>query len=737
MASVGLNVDLTFAGIDSRHPGGNAALRVFLRGLHSVAFVRPDFQVSRPSGISQFVQYTPDLFGDYFESGTFNGRPLYRRSTDHGYTFTDDVMRYNGTAWEVVDASGAGWRAPDADAPPPVTWTTALGGATPANGIRVEAGTTTRLFPDQQWRARHTGTGQLLGEFESIGNTESKLVAAIDNGEPLFPGDRLTDGAVTVSIESNNTAGLPSNTIAYSFQSIVDFGVLDYDRQLVGQQDCLGFGGLTGRHNYAVGLIDTATDPLLFEISDPTQPIQLGFAAPPSGDTVRFGYDAGVAAPCFYLCAASAVRELPPADMRPAEILNLASTFRQTDYILIVPETFEGDPAFELLEHRAQPRHGEPGLQVLLATVESIYDEFGYGVKDPAAIRQFLGFAYHHYQSPRPRYVLLAGDGHYDPVLRSGKLGGLAAEQRIDHIPAHFGPMSHEYTAIDPWYTSVDGQRFYRGRMVLDAIPDMAIGRLPVHSLAELQDLVDKIRRYEGYASTGGFRDRGILVADDPDGPCSPDEYPTRCQTFDLISNELFDLLPQAPTDIDRLYLLQGNGNLTDLRNRLLSPDSGFGHVGFVNYIGHGSAKQWTSNPLGSKLFTYEDAANLRNTNLCLVSIMVGPSGVFHIPEDRSIAEALLRPDLPDRGAVGVFAPTSFTGNRTSRRLVIEYYNAMMNDTGDAGECRQGPVPVFNQPHPRVGDCYLNALRAVCADLGYQDTAQVGLFMDPAMLHRY
>ena len=744
-----LSQNLVFPGVSSPRSGGTASLKVFMRGRNRTVIIvnTPNFTVSRPSGVSGFVQYNPDLFGDYYASGSFNGRTQYRRSTDGGFTLGSETMRYNGSGWDVVDSAGRGWRSTPGATPPIATWTVPLGGASPANGIRVTAGVIRRTQNrDHHWRARNNSSNQILGNLQ-FGVGESKLVTAMNGASPTFSSLLLTPGTTTVRVEGNTAANLPANTSGYNYQAVVDFGVLDYERNLVGVGNRLGFGGLASRRNYVVSSISTSGEPYLFDISDPTNPVWLDFTSTQSGNTVRFGYDAGPTEPCFFLSSAGAVATVSQADMDRAEIRNLADIRRQTDYIVIIPEAFEGPVPYSLLDYRAQARHGQPRLNVLVATVESIYDEFGYGVRDPAAIKQFLGFAYHHFQEPKPQFVLLAGDGTYDPDHRSGFVPG----SFIDYIPAKFADTSHAYTSIDQWYVSVDGVREKRGEIVLDDLADMAIGRMPANNTSALQTMINKVWTYETYSAFGGFRSKGALVADDPDETtfpydpsqpgCTISEYPSRCQPFNFISDELFNLLPQSAGNKAKLHVHTGNGNAVQIRDQILSisGSSGFGDVGFINYIGHGSRDLWTQNPTGTSIFRGSDAAKLSNTALPLVTVFTCSNGIFFTPEKgNSCAETLLVPNIPTAGAAGVIAPSGFAATRASRRMALDFYNAMMNDQMAIGECKQNYQSVPGHPQPRVGQCLLNCFRAVCYDLGHQEELRFyNFFGDPAMLHKF
>ena len=58
-------------------------------------------------------------------------------------------------------------------------------------------------------------------------------------------------------------------------------------------------------------------------------------------------------------------------------------------------------------------RQGQ-GLRTAVVDIEDIFDEFGYGLVTPQAVKDFLTHAYGSWQSPAPQYVLLVGDTSYD-----------------------------------------------------------------------------------------------------------------------------------------------------------------------------------------------------------------------------------------------------------------------------------------------------------------------------------
>ncbi len=106
---------------------------------------------------------------------------------------------------------------------------------------------------------------------------------------------------------------------------------------------------------------------------------------------------------------------------------NLRATANAADHIIITHEDFLTQAA-ALRDHRAAQ-----GLRAMAVDVQDVYDEFGYGLVSPIAIRDFLAYAYASWQAPAPSYVVLLGDGHYDPKNYLGY-------GRTSYIPPYLAP---------------------------------------------------------------------------------------------------------------------------------------------------------------------------------------------------------------------------------------------------------------------------------------------------------
>jgi hypothetical protein len=258
------------------------------------------------------------------------------------------------------------------------------------------------------------------------------------------------------------------------------------------------------------------------------------------------------------------------------------------------------------------------GLRVALIDVEDLYDEFSFGSKSPQAIKDFLSRAKTSWSKP-PRFVLLVGDATFDPRDYLG-MGNM------DFVPTKLIDTGYLETASDDWFVDFNN----------DGLPEMAVGRLPVRTVDELDVVVSKILGYEQASPAN----EAVLVADIND-------------TFDFerASEELRELLPSS---ILVRKIFRGDfGTDAEAKNTLISGINQ-GPL-LVNFIGHGSVEIWR----GSVLTSNDTEVLINGWRLPFFINMTCFNGMFHDVFTESLSEALLRADCG--GAVAVWASSGMT----------------------------------------------------------------------------
>jgi len=176
------------------------------------------------------------------------------------------------------------------------------------------------------------------------------------------------------------------------------------------------------------------------------------------------------------------------------------------DYLLVVPEAFLG------AANRLAALRRSEGLTVLIAPLESVDDEFNGGRHSSYAIRRFIRYAYDRWDT---RFVLLMGDGSEDPQNLLSRAGPdwIPVQKILGPVLAYTGEgVFPETVAGDPWYVWAVDTPPAPGRPYL---PDLYLGRLPVNSLQQATDVVDKLVTYARVDTTQTWRRRILLHADD------------------------------------------------------------------------------------------------------------------------------------------------------------------------------------------------------------------------------
>ena len=360
-------------------------------------------------------------------------------------------------------------------------------------------------------------------------------------------------------------------------------------------------------------------------------------------------------------------------EVRKAKASPLKSGRNRADYLVIGPQEFLRAVA-PLLELRRRQ-----GLKVRWVAIEDVYTEFGFGESSPQAIREFLSYAYHAWQSPSPRYVVLLGDATYD--FKDSLGTGV-----VNHVPPLMVKTSYLWTASDPTYAAVNGE---------DLLPDLAIGRLPAASVEELRVLVEKILSYESGAA--GLSDSLVLIADNAD----------RAGNFAKDADELASgVLSGHP--VRKIYLSE----LGTSASRAAILDAFDEGASLTSYIGHGGIHLWAD----ERLFDISQVSSLSpQPQQPLLLTMNCLNGYFHFPYFNSLAEELLKAE--GKGAIAAFSPSGLSLNGPAHR----YHKALLTE-------------LFSGKHDRLGDAVMAAQEAYAGTGAFPELLSIyHLLGDPAL----
>jgi hypothetical protein len=508
-------------------------------------------------------------------------------------------------------------------------------------------------------------------------------------GDITFDGRKSVTGACVFAadmLEASNAVWLkqkPNAEVSKDWVYLKEAS-LEYTRKLSVSDGTLIFQGQPGPANYKVQGFTSNEDFWLLDLSIPDAPVLLldySTVSVKNGVALRFGDDASSAGR-YGVWRPGNLQKV--ATIEAVSFIGLANTNRQADYLVICPEAFQAQ-AERLVEWRASQ-----GLTGLVVPLTAIYNEFSYGIADAGAIKQFLGYAYHHWQGTPPRYVLLAGSGSYDPKGYLLEARGRKSFQAVERIPVHMGPSPRSWTSLDGWFAQVNGP---------DKLVDLALGRLPAQNLAMMSNMVDKIIAFESVPPEHAVRKKALLVADYAD--LSMDAK-AACQTAqtEYLSPGGFSCNTAFSDDL----------SVTAVRRNLFETvNKG---VLLTCYFGHGDEIFW-----GDVILSTDDMAMFKNQYFPISLMMACRNGAFQNPLDGPcLMETMMRG--AGRGASACIANTA-SGYGTS------------NITFSKGFLRSLAI----DRAPRLGDSFLAGLGALHAFFdSTQELLYLNLFGDPAML---
>ncbi len=343
------------------------------------------------------------------------------------------------------------------------------------------------------------------------------------------------------------------------------------------------------------------------------------------------------------------------------------------DYLVIASR--ELAPAAQaLVDYRA----GQ-GLRARLAVFEDICDLVAGGERTPEAIPLLLRQAAATWEKA-PALVVLAGNGHYD------YLGANTTE--ANHLPPLLVQTAAGVCAADGRLADTGG----------DARPDLAIGRLPARTGAELAVMIAKIQAYEAGFGTD-WQNELRLAADKTDAAVA---------SFSA-ANDRWAALAAAPyavpsrIDLDQMPLAAAQAEFLSWFQQ---------GSGFIHYTGHGGMKN-----LGAQnLLSWTNVAAMTNAaRLPVLVTLTCLAARYEAPGADSLGELMLR--RADGGAVAMLGPSGLAQSGPATELGEAFYRTILQD----GE-------------GRLGLAFLRARRALAGSHFADDTFAVyNLLGDPAL----
>lgn len=346
------------------------------------------------------------------------------------------------------------------------------------------------------------------------------------------------------------------------------------------------------------------------------------------------------------------------------------------DLIIITHREFL-PAAQRLKQHRERP--GPDQLTVRIVDIDQLYNEFSNGYLSPVGIRNYLRYLNVAYSDSAPLYVLLFGDGDYD--FRRISVPGTNWIPPWETYESFAGEPLSSYATDDSLAIMASSNRI-----------QVAMGRLPVTSLAQANDVVDKIIEYETSISSDPWKLRLTYVADDgfQEGTLYATDTENMAQN-ETYSPSLFD--KQKIYSAEFPLVTTSAGKRRPAANQAIVDAINRGTL-LLNFIGHGNPRVWTH----EFIFVREDdIPRLHNTGkyFLLVAATCNFSQYDH-PFDQSGGEQLITKRRA--GAIGVLSASRAVFHSPNIALAESFFAYLFLRNS------------YNKlVYPRLGDAYFKA----------------------------
>lgn len=459
-----------------------------------------------------------------------------------------------------------------------------------------------------------------------------------------FTQTQLTEGSNSVKFQLVNDAGRSTTSDNVYF----DWYEIAYARRFVAQNNQIQFStAYSGSFQYPLENFADATF-YVYDVSDPLAPRRIsgviaGASAP---------YTATFEGPASTYLAVSQGGVRTPDSLTHYIPPDFFSASNGADYLIISHADFITSVQPLADYYTAQ------GMRVRVIDVQDIYNEFNDGIYHTIAIRNFLEHAYANWQAPAPSFVLLVGDGTWNLHGTTG-FGSTV----YDNPPIYMPP---NLAFVDPWQGETDSTSLLAMVVGDDLLPDMHIGRLPVNSVTEADNMVNKILGYLAQPFAD-WQMNLLFVADN---------IPDSAGDFIYFSEALIqDHVPLPGYNLTRIYLDEGGWypqfDAIDFECTSASdPDcpavtsaiaDSFNTGALLsNYIGHASINRWTHEqifmPTHLGLFTNASTLPFNLSMTCLDGFWFHPNQTSANASGPGVMEEFLRDT--DGGTIGAFAPT-------------------------------------------------------------------------------
>ncbi|MBN2091562.1 type IX secretion system sortase PorU [candidate division KSB1 bacterium] len=524
------------------------------------------------------------------------------------------------------------------------------------------------------------------GQHNCFLSFNNSILKNITFAGPYNSSDEIQFKFLTFNTENkvNIQSGLNYIKIGYqNFQAtqncFVDWIEISYTRQLIKENEVLFFNSAPDDGILRFELKNQSSEPItLLDLTEVHQIRQINYQ--PNNEVIAFVDSVSRKQPKRYV-AFSSKNVLEINEFEKASFAQLREKSYHVDYLIITPFQF-----LNAAHTLKSLRENIDTLKVEVVNIADIFNEFGWGLPDPMAIRDFLRFVYENSSQP-PQYVLLLGHGHYDYKNILGDSGP-------NWIPTYQNLETNSTYSVcsDDIFACVNGD---------DDFLDMSIGRIPARTSEEAEQFIRKICQYEAHKANGDWQNQIALIADDEFIQGGADGG----ETFHTLDCEKISNLFPEHFDQQKIYLVNYPAVLSASISGITKPKANQDLIRYLNegvlvcnMIGHSNETQFAH----EKIFSISREIPLIQNHEKLPFLIVASCafGRYDAPANRHIIEELLF--HPAGGIIASFASArvAFPGaNAALNQYLVQFLFPSETTTrrlGDASCLAKNRIPGMN-----------------------------------------
>lgn len=456
------------------------------------------------------------------------------------------------------------------------------------------------------------------------------------------------------SSNDNFTIKINYNKSSSSSEGWLDYITLNAERQLTMNSDQLIFRYYNPDNNSKIiqfKIENTDATTKVWNVTNPNQAQNL-VLTPVSGSTVSIKVNAEPGLNEFI--AFNSTNFLIPELVGNIENQNLHG-INHRDMIIITHPDFISQ-ANEI----AQIHESNDRLSVVVVTPDQIFNEFSSGTPDAAAFRNFARMIYDRPSSTDTlKYLLFIGDGSYDhKSITANNINYILTYQSANSLNPTTSFVTDDFFGLLDPTDNVEASN--------SGLVDIGIGRLPVKSVEEAQQMLEKIRSYLNPENRGNWVNSICFIGDDEDNNIHMRDADRLASFVDttyqyFFINKLYlDAFPQESSAVDESY-----PEVT----RLINDEVNNGILIF-NYTGHGGE----SGLAHERILSIDDINSWVNFDkLAIFMTATCEFSRFDNHKYTSAGELVLL--NPNGGSIALFSTTRLVYSSPNYTLNRNFYN--------------------------------------------------------------